>query len=327
MKAILVEKEGREGKLIFGEAPEPEPAANEILIKARATSVNQADLLQKRGLYPPPPGVTNILGLDIAGEVVELGEKVTRWKVGDRVFGFVAGGGYGEYVSANEYLIWPIPPALDFESAAAMGEVFATAYLNLIILGRLEQGKKILIHGGSGGVGTAAIQLAGLVGATVFTTVATEEGKKLCDELGAEYIINYEKEDFAKKILEFSPEGVDLVLDFIGAPYLDKHLEILAEYGTLILIGLKGGTKSEIFLPPILTKKLKIIGSTLRGLSFERKKKLVVNFERKVLPHIGSGRIFPVIDSIFPITQAEEAHQRFSRSKHLGKIVLTWYTV
>lgn len=328
MRAILIENEGKNSRLFLGEVSVPEPAPEEVLVKVRATSVNQADLLQRRGLYPPPPGVSSILGLDISGEIVETGKNATLWKERDRVFGFVAGGGYGEFVAINEKLIWSIPSGLDFESAAAIGEVFATAYLNLFILAQLQKGERALIHGGSGGVGTAAIQLARVAGVEIFTTVATDEGKDLCMELGAQYVINYENEEFSEKVLEITTgQGVDVVLDFVGAPYINKHLEILREHGRLVLIGLKGGTKAEVFLPPILTKRLQIIGSTLRSLSFDRKVRLVEEFEKKVLPRLENGEIFPVIDSIFPINQVEEAHQRFRQSKHLGKIVLTWHTV
>ncbi len=328
MRAVLVEGEGKKSKLVLGEVPSPAPSQGEVLVKVRATSVNQADLLQRRGLYPPPPGTTDILGLDFAGEVVDKGKNTRLREIGDKVFGFIAGGGYGEFVAVHEELMWPVPENLDFENAAAVGEVFATAYLNLFILGRLKRGEKVLIHGGSGGVGTAAIQLVRQAGAVVFTTVATDEGRKLCEELGAFCVINYENEDFEGKIMQkTSSEGVNLIIDFVGAPYIEKHVNILAEHGRLILIGLKGGTKAELFLPPLLTKKLTIMGSVLRTLSFEKKLELVKKFGKSVLPLLENGQVFPVIDSIFPISQVEEAHERFRKSKHLGKIVLTWHTV
>ena len=328
MRAILVRDEGPNSRLFLGEVQPPEIYEKDVLIKVRATSVNQADLLQRKGLYPPPPGASEILGLDISGTVAGVGRGVTLWREGDKVFGFVAGGGYGEFVVVNESLLWPLPPNLDFESAAAVGEVFATAYLNLFVLGGLKKGEKALIHGGSGGVGSAAIQLALNRGAEVFTTVATEEGRALCGDLGAHHVINYKKENFVERVKEITEGfGIDVVLDFVGAPYINKHLDVLSEHGRLVLIGLKGGTRAEVFLPPLLTKRLKIIGSTLRSLSFDRKVALVREFQENVLPLLKSGEVFPIIDSIFPISQVEEAHDRFLKSKHLGKIVLTWHTV
>ncbi len=328
MRAVLVEGEGKNNTLVLGETKAPKIGPGEVLVKVRATSVNQADLLQRRGLYPPPPGVTDILGLDIAGEVVDTPGETSQWEIGERVFGFVTGGGYGEFVTVHEALIWPMPSSFDFESAAAVGEVFATAYLNLFVLGMLKKNEKVLVHGGSGGVGTAAIQLAKRAGAEVFTTVGSRAGEKICIELGADYVVNYIKEDFEKKVLELtSGEGLDVVLDFVGAPYLNKHLGILREHGRLVLIGLKGGTRTEVFLPPLLTKRLTIIGSTLRSLSRQRKQELVKEFRKEVLPLLEDGEIFPVIDSIFPISQVEEAHERFRQGKHVGKIVLTWHAV
>ncbi len=328
MRAVLVKGEGKNSRLFLGEVPAPLLSRGDVLVRIRATSVNQADILQRRGLYPPPPGTTEILGLDFAGEVIDKNDDTSLWEIGDRVFGFTAGGGYGELLAINENLVWPVPENLDFESAGAIGEVFATAYLNLFLLGKLKEGERVLIHGGSGGVGTAAIQLARKAGAVIFTTTATADGKNLCEELGAHHVIDYERENFVERIRGItSNEGVDLVIDFVGAPYIEKHVHILAEHGRLILIGLKGGTKGEVFFPPILTKKLTIMGSLLRSLSYERKVKLVKEFEKAVLPLIQSARVYPVIDSIFPISQVEEAHERFRKSKHLGKIVLTWHTV
>ena len=328
MRVILIKKRGGRNKLYLGEVNTPEPKSGQVLIKVYATSVNQADLLQRRGLYPPPPGASPILGLDVAGEVVEKGPDVSRWSPGNRVFAFVPGGGYGEYIVTSEHHLWEIPSNFEFESAAAVGEVFATAFLNLFIIGKLQQGERVLIHGGNGGVGTACIQLARKAGAKILTTVRTQKGRALCKELGAKHIINYKEEDFETCVHQVTNgEGVDLIIDFVGATYLNKHLNILRQKGRLILIGLKGGTKTDIFLPPVITNRLEIRGSLLRSQNDTEKAALFKSFEKEVLPLLASGEVYPVIDTVYPISQVEEAHQRFRQNKHVGKIVLTWLGV
>ncbi len=328
MRAVLVEETGKPGdwnKLVVADVPRPEPAAGEVLVQVEAFSVNRADLLQRRGLYPPPPGASPILGLDCAGYVVQLGAGAGRWHVGDRVFAVVAGGGYGRYVVIPEDHLIPVPENLSFTEAAAAAEVFLVAFLNLFLEAGLQRGETLLLHGGGSGVGTAAVQLARESGACVIVTAATEEKIERCLRLGAWAGIEYKSEDFAWKVRELTDgRGVDVVLDWIGAPYLGKHLDILKPGGRLVVIGLMGGHTGEITLAPLLTKRLKIIGSVLRSRSWEEKAELVRRFRSRVLPLLASGSVKPVVDSVFKAEEVETAHRRMQEGGHFGKIVLTW---
>jgi putative PIG3 family NAD(P)H quinone oxidoreductase len=327
MPAIVVKEKGGKGAwnaIALDRAEIPPLDPGEVLVKVEACSVNRADLLQRRGLYPPPPGASTILGLDFAGVVFQSNHDA-KWNEGDRVFGIVAGGGYGRFVAVPESHLVRIPETLSFVEAAAAAEVFFTAYLNLWLEAHVQAGETVLIHGGGSGVGTAAIQLARESGVEVIVTAGTEEKLQKALALGATYGINYRETDFADRVMDLTHgNGVDVVLDWIGAPYLERHMRILREKGRLIIIGLMGGHKAEIQLGTFLTKRLRMVGSLLRTRSNEEKAALVAAFTREVLPLLASGRIRPVIDRTYPVEAAEDAHQYMREGHHFGKIVLDW---
>lgn len=303
----------------------PAIRADEVLVQVEACSVNRADLLQRRGLYPPPPGASQILGLDYAGFIVETGSQATRWRQGDRVFGIIAGGGYGRYVAVPDDNLTAIPENLGMTEAAAAAEVFITAHYNLFSMGELTGGQTLLLHGGGSGVGTAAIQLAREAGATVIATAGTAEKVRRIEDLGVFAAVNYKEEDFAARVRELTNgKGVDIILDWIGAAYLEKHLQLLKTRGRLVLIGLMGGSAGEINLAQVLMKRLRIIGSVLRSQSREEKAAIIEGFGRTAVPLLASGKVRPIIDRIFPIRDVEEAHQYLSKGEHFGKVVLTW---
>jgi putative PIG3 family NAD(P)H quinone oxidoreductase len=296
----------------------------EALVQVEACSVNRADLLQRRGLYPPPAGASQVLGLDFAGFVVQA-PLTSAFKGGDRVFGIVAGGGYGRYVAVPSDHLVPVPENLSFTEAAAAAEVFFTAWYNLFVQAAIKAEDTLLLHGGGSGVGTAAIQLCSSTGAKVIVTAGSQDKIKRALDLGAYAAINYNEEDFAGRVLSITGgEGVDVILDWIGAPYLHRHLEILKTGGRLVIIGLMGGSTAEINLVPLLTKRIKIVGSVLRTQSNEEKAEITRGFIQTVLPLLRSGRVKPIIDRIFPISEVEEAHRYLRKGEHFGKIVLTW---
>ena len=329
MEAVTVHGGGKRGEwneLAIGQVERPTPGPAEVLVQVEACSVNRADLLQRRGLYPAPPGASQVLGLDFAGFVIDASPKARdQWHDGERVFGIVAGGGYGRYVAVRASHLVPIPPAMSFIEAAAAAEVFIAAWYNLFLLAQIQRGELLLVHGGGSGVGTAAIQLAKAAGATVIITAGSNEKVRRCLDLGADHGVNYKEEDFEARVRELTGgQGVDVVLDWIGAPYLEKHINLLKIRGRLVLIGLMGGSKAEIDLAPVLMKRLKFMGSVLRSQSAEEKDEIVRQFKRDVLPLLESAKVRPVIDRVYPIGQAEEAHQYLREGEHFGKIVLTW---
>ncbi len=328
MEAVVVLESGKKGdwnKLVLNTVPRPSPDVGQILVRVEACSVNRADLLQRRGLYPPPPGASTILGLDFAGVVIETAPGVAGWKPGERVFGIVAGGGYGRYVTVASSHLVGIPENLDFVGAAAAAEVFFTAFFNLFMEAGLKAGETLLVHGGGSGVGTAAIQLAKAQGVRTIITAGSAEKIERCLDLGAAFGINYRTEDFAERVLEITAgRGVDVILDWIGASYLSKHIEILRSQGRLVVIGLMSGHKAEISLAPLLTKRLRLIGSVLRSQSDEEKAFLAHAFTKQVVPLLQSGRVRPVVDRVFSIRDVEEAHRYLQKNRHFGKIVLSW---
>jgi NADPH:quinone reductase len=328
MPAIVVRegaKRGEWNELSLEMVKRPLLNEGEVLVQVEACSVNRADLLQRRGLYPPPPGASHVLGLDFAGLVVKIAPEASGWSEGDRVFGITAGGGYGRYVAVPADNLVPIPENLSFTEAAATAEVFYTAYYNLFMLAGIQAGETVLVHGAGSGVGTAAIQLAVSAGASVIATAGSSDKIRGGLDLGAILGINYKEEDFAGRALEVTGgKGVDIIFDWIGAPYLRKHLEILKTKGRLILIGLMGGSSGEINLAPVVSKRLKIIGSMLRSQSREEKAIITRGFIDTVLPLLKAGKVRPIIDRLFPIKQVEEAHQYLKAGEHFGKVVLTW---
>jgi putative NAD(P)H quinone oxidoreductase, PIG3 family len=320
MKAILFDTPGTPDVLRYGDAPDPTPGPDELLVRVRATAVNRADLLQRRGVYAPPPGASPILGLELAGEVVT---PAGQWRTGDRVMAVVTGGGYAELAVIPSGMAMRIPENLSFEEAAAIPEAFLTAFLNLFTLGRLQAGETALIHAGASGVGTAAIQLARAAGARVFTTAGSTEKLALCRELGAELAINYREESFAARALEATGgRGVDLVLDFVGAPYWQQNTAALALDGRLQLIGFLGGSAGQIDLGPILAKRLHVTGTTLRRTPLSHKIALTADFVAFAHDRLARGELRPVIDTIYPLREAAEAHRVMEANRNAGKLVL-----
>jgi putative PIG3 family NAD(P)H quinone oxidoreductase len=327
MPAVMVRKGAKKGEwndLSLETIEIPAMKEDEALVQVEACSVNRADLLQRRGLYPPPPGASQVLGLDFAGFVVKA-PQTSPFKENSRVFGIVSGGGYGRYVAVPVNHLVPIPENLSFTEAAAAAEVFFTAYYNLFILAGIEAADTLLLHGGGSGVGTAAIQLCSAIGARVIITAGSESKVTRALDMGAFAGINYKQEDFAGRVMDITRgDGVDIVFDWIGAPYLLKHLDLLKTRGRLVIIGLMGGSVGEINLVPLLSKRLRIIGSVLRSQSKEEKAEIARGFIETVLPLLESGRVRPVIDRIFPISEVEDAHRYLREGEHFGKIVLTW---
>jgi len=327
MPAVMVRegaKRGEWNELSLETVDMPSLKEGEALVQVEACSVNRADLLQRRGLYPPPPGSSGVLGLDFAGFVVKVAPG-SAFVENDRVFGIVAGGGYGRYVAVAADHLVPIPENLSFTEAAAAAEVFFTAYYNLFVQAGIKAGDVFLFHGGGSGVGTAAIQLGAAIGAKVIVTAGSEDKIKRALDLGASEGFNYKKEDFAARVLDVTGgDGVDIILDWIGASYLRKHLELLKTRGRLVIIGLMGGSRGEINLVQVVSKRLKIIGSVLRSQSKEEKAAIARGFTETVLPLLRSGRVKPIVDRIFSIREAEDAHQYLAKGEHFGKIVLTW---
>lgn len=311
------------GSLELVDWKDPVPSAGEVLIKVRATALNRADLLQVRGLYPPPPGESELLGLEISGEVVGTGSGVHRWKKGDRVCALLAGGGYAELAAVHEDMLMPIPDNLSFEQAAAIPEVFLTAYQVLVYLAKVQKGQRVLIHAGASGVGTAAIQMVRKIGAQCMVTASAGKHER-CLRLGADRAVDYNKEDFEEEVLEWtSGEGVEVIVDVIGGSYLPKNLRCLHTDGRLIQLAFMGGALVDgIDLGLILRKRLHLMGSTLRARTLGYKVQLTNDFMRDYWDLFVAGELVPVIDSVYNWREAEEAHQYMASNKNQGKIVL-----
>lgn len=322
MKAILVDQSTN--TLYIGKAAKPVIAEDELLVKVKATALNRADLLQKRGLYPPPAGASPILGLEMSGIVEEVGANVHDWKIGDRVCALLPGGGYAEYTAIPARMAIPIPENLSFEEAAAIPEVFLTAYLNIFDLGGLKAGQTVLIHAGASGVGTAAIQLAKAVGAKVIVTAGSHEKRELCRSLGADVAIDYKAGPFAPEVKKATDgKGVHLILDFIGAAYWEQNIDSLAIDGKLVLIGMMSGSKVDhVDLGKLLFKRIQVIGTALRSQTVERKIELTKAFHEFALPKFKASTLKPIIDSTWAWEDANEAHTRMEQNKNAGKIVL-----
>ena len=323
MRAILVDEPGGPEHLRLGEYPTPEPGPGEIRVRVRATALNRADTLQRRGLYPPPPGASPILGLELAGEVETLGDGVTRWREGDRVFALLSGGGYAENAVLPAGMAMPIPASMTFEQAAAVPEVFLTAFQALHWIAELQAGEHALIHAGASGVGTAAIQLARAAGAHPHVTASAPK-HDACRALGAETTIDYKTENFAERTLEATDgHGADVILDFIGAPYLASNLEALARDGRMVLLALMGGARvEEVDLRILFRKRGQVTASTLRSRSLDYKLRLTRAFAEAHLADFERGVLRPVIDSVMDWADAADAHRRMEANRNVGKIVL-----
>jgi NADPH2:quinone reductase len=324
MTAIAIRTPGGPEVLTAEQRPVPKPGDGEILIEVAAAGVNRPDVMQRMGLYPPPPGAPDIPGLEIAGEVVACGTGVTRWKEGDRVMALVVGGGYAEFCIAHESHALPVPAGLSLTEAAAIPETFFTVWYNAFERGRLAARETLLVHGGSSGIGTTAIQLAAAFGARVITTAGTAEKCEVCRKLGADVAINYKTDDFVAVTKQATGDrGADLVLDIVGGDYIDRNYEAAAVEGRIVQIAFQSSSRATVDFRRLMFKRLTHTGSTLRARSVADKGAIARAVEAKVLPLIAAGRVKPVIDSTFPLRDAAAAHARMESSQHIGKIVLT----
>jgi NADPH:quinone reductase len=323
MRAVEISQPGGPEVLRIVERPLPVAGPREVLIKVAAAGVNRPDISQRKGTYPPPPGASDIPGLEIAGTVVALGEGVASFKAGDEVCALVTGGGYAEYCAAPVQQCLPVPRGLTLVEAASLPETFFTVWSNVFERGRLRPGESILVQGGSSGIGVAAIQLASAFGSRVFATAGSSEKCAACVQLGAERAINYRTEDFVEVAKRATDgRGVDLVLDMIGGDYVLREIDVLAEEGRLVLIATMGGTRAEVDLRSIMGRRLTITGSMLRRRSVEFKGAIATALREKVWPLLEAGRVKPIVHATFPIDQASEAHRVLEQGEHVGKLVL-----
>jgi putative PIG3 family NAD(P)H quinone oxidoreductase len=323
MRAIVVTEPGDPDKLALRELPDPVPGEGQLLIDVRATALNRADLLQRRGLYPPPQGETDILGLECAGTVAAHGPGVDAPELGTRVMALLPGGGYAERVVVPARMAMAIPEGLDFSEAAAIPEAFLTAYEALFTLGRLEPGQWVLIHAAAGGVGSAAVQMAHEHGARVIATAGSDAKLARVAELGAEVTVNYRTRDFAQAVKEATQgRGAELVLDFVGGAYWDQHASCLAVAGRVVVIGVLGGASASVNFAQLLMRRHQILGLVMRSRPVTDKIAITRAFERSWLPRFATGRLRPIVDSVLPLADAAKAHERMEANLNVGKIVL-----
>ena len=326
MRAVTLSGPGGPEVLGWGEVPDPVLRPGEVLVDVVATAVNRADLLQRAGFYPPPPGASDVLGLECSGVVSEVGEGVTGWGVGDEVCALLSGGGYAERVAVPAGQLLPRPAGVELATAAALPEVVCTVWSNVFMLAGLRRGDTFLVHGGSSGIGTMAIQLAARAGARVLTTAGTQAKLDVCRELGAEVGVNYRDEDFVERVLEETDgAGVDVVLDNMGAKYLDRNLDALAVGGRLAIIGMQGGAKAELDIGKLLAKRASVHATGLRGrpaTGSGGKAEIIEAVRRDVWPDVERGTIRPIVDRRLPMSRAAEAHTAVEASEHVGKVLL-----
>lgn len=324
MRAVAIRHPGEPEVLVVEERAVPTPAAGEVLIRVGAAGVNRPDVLQRKGAYPPPPGASDLPGLEIAGEVVATAAGVDRWRAGDVVCALLSGGGYAEYAVAPAGQCLPCPEGLSVVEAAALPETYFTVWTNVFERGRLQPGETLLVHGGSSGIGTTAIQLARQHGAIVYTTAGSDEKVQACERLGAGRGINYRTEDFVTVCRTLTDKrGVDVILDMVGGSYIPRNVELLAEDGRLVQIALLEGAHATLNLGLIMRRRLTVTGSTLRPRSIEEKTRLAGELERQVWPWLARGLVRPQIYTTVPLAEAAEAHRLMESSRHIGKIMLT----
>jgi putative PIG3 family NAD(P)H quinone oxidoreductase len=326
MHAVTVPEPGGPEVLTWAEVPDPVCGPGEVIVEVQASAVNRADLLQRQGVYPPPPGASEILGLECSGVVSEVGDGVTEWSVGDEVCALLSGGGYAERVAVPAGQLLPRPAGVELATAAALPEVTCTVWSNVFLLARLRHGENFLVHGGSSGVGTMAIQLAARAGARVFATAGTAEKLAVCRELGADVTINYREEDFVERVREETDgAGVDVVLDNMGAKYLARNVEALATGGRLMIIGMQGGTRAELDIGLLMRKRGAVHATTLRSRPATgpgSKAEVVAAVRHDVWPDVERGVVRPIVDRRLPMARAAEAHRIVEASEHVGKVLL-----
>lgn len=323
MTFIRIDRPGAPEVLVPDRMAVPVPGTGEVLIKVAAAGINRPDVLQRQGGYPPPPGASDVPGLEVAGEVAAIGEGVTRWRPGDRVMALVSSGGYAEYCTAPAPQVLPVPAGIAMIDAGGIPETFFTVWANVFDRGRLRAGESFLVHGGSSGIGTTAIQLAHAFGATVLATVGGEDKRRACLRLGARRVIDYRNEDFVEFVrAETGGKGVDVILDMVGGPYVERNLQALAVEGRLVQIAWLQGSKVQANFMALMLKRLTWTGSTLRPRSIEQKAEIAHALEAKVWPLLAEGKVKPLIHQTFPLKEAAAAHALMESSTHIGKIVL-----
>jgi len=323
MKAVTIPQFGPPENMVISEVSDPSFSDKQVLVEVHATALNRADLLQRRGKYPPPPGESEILGLECAGRIIACGSSVSHVKVGDRVMALLSGGGYAEKVVIDARMAIPLPDSLSYVQGAAVPEAFLTAREGLFTLGELEPQQNVLVHAAAGGVGSAAVQLARATGANVFATAGTPEKLKFVESLGAKLAINYKTTDFADVILaETQKSGVHVILDFIGASYWEKHAKCMASGGRCVVIGVMGGAQASVNFGALLFKRLQILGLVMRTRPLIDKIAMTQRFIRESLPLLASGHLKPIIDEVYTMGRVAEAHQRMEDNANIGKIIL-----
>jgi putative PIG3 family NAD(P)H quinone oxidoreductase len=323
MKAIAVENPGKDYRLVMADIPTPRPKAGEVLIKVSAAGLNHADMVQGAGRYPPPPGAPDTLGMEVSGEIVDVGADVTKYKIGDTVCALLGGGGYAEYAVASGKCLLPVPRGVSLVDAAALPEVHFTVWTNLMDSARLKPGETVLVHGGTSGIGTAAIQLCVARGHKVFSTAATKEKCAVIEKLGG-HAINYREQDFVEVVRKATGDkGIDVTLDMVGGEYVQRNMSAAAVWGRIVNIAYMSGMQANVNFAPMLMKRLSLLATTLRARSNEEKGAIRDALLREVWPLIEAGKIKPIVDSTFSLADAQKAHDRMAGSEHIGKILLT----
>ncbi|MET7488220.1 NAD(P)H-quinone oxidoreductase [Streptomyces sp. NPDC005538] len=323
MHAITISEPGGPEALVWDEVPDPVPGEGEVLVQVVASAVNRADIMQRQGFYDPPPGASVYPGLECSGRIVEVGPGVSGWSVGDEVCALLAGGGYAEKVAVPAGQLLPVPQGIDLKQAAALPEVVCTVWSNVFMVAHLRPAETLLVHGGSSGIGTMAIQLAKAVGAKVAVTAGTKEKLDFCAELGADILVNYREQDFVAELARATGDsGADVILDNMGAKYLDRNVQSLAVNGRLAIIGMQGGIKAELNIAALLGKRAAISATSLRARPLAEKAAIVAAVREHVWPLIEAGHVRPVVDRELPMSEAASAHQVVEDSGHIGKVLL-----
>ena len=323
MKAITLPEPGGPDALVLDDVPEPLPRTGEVVVEVVAAGVNRADVMQRQGFYDPPPGASAYPGLEVSGRIVQLGEGVEGWSVGDEVCALLTGGGYAEKVAVPTGQLLPVPAGIDLEVAAALPEVTCTVWSNVFMTANIQPGEVLLVHGGGSGIGTMAVQLGREVGARVAVTAGSPEKLEVCRELGASILVNYRTEDFEEVVREATDgHGADVILDNIGAKYLARNVGLLAVNGRLVIIGLQGGRSGEINLGAMLAKRCALVATTLRARPAAEKAAIVAAVREHVWPLIEDGRVRPIVHATYPLANAPEAHREMEASSHTGKLLL-----
>ncbi|MDQ3615399.1 MAG: NAD(P)H-quinone oxidoreductase [Actinomycetota bacterium] len=324
MRAVIASRPGGPDVLTVTDLPDPSPGDDEVVVDMAGTSVNRADTLQRRGNYPPPPGASDVLGLECSGVVSAIGSAVSGWSVGDRVCALLAGGGYAEKVLIPAGQVMPVPEGLDLVTAGALPEVACTVWSNVFMVAGLQREETLLVHGGAGGIGTLAIQVASALGSRVVTTAGSEEKLEVCRSLGADVAINYKEKDFVAEVEAATDgKGVDVILDNMGASYLDRNIAALATEGRLVIIGMQGGSKAELDIGRLLSKRGAVIATSLRARPVAEKSAICSSVVEHVWPLVAEGTVKPVVHATLSLDNAGEAHRMMEASDHTGKIVLT----